>query len=231
MMRRLAGLAGYLLSFALGCSAFGQGVPPNVPKVLGTVPPNVRLVDTQGRSFHLHDLKGKPLILSPIYARCPSACIVISRSLKKALEQLNVPSDSYTVLTFSFDPKEGRAEMAEFQRTHQLFRSNWRVAFVPDDNELFALLDGIDFRFTYVSEQVKDHPNLLVFLDKDGAIRHYEFGLEFTPEQLERGLRRARGEWTFWERLGIFSEWLFPIGALGVIVSGAWMFLGRRPKH
>lgn len=226
-MRRLAALAGYLLSFALGCPALGQGIPPNVESTLGTVPPNVRFVDTQGRSFHLHDLKGKPVILSPIYARCPSACILISRSLKHALQQLQVPEDTYTVVTFSFDPKEGRTHMAEFQRTHQLYRPNWRVAYVPDDRELFQLLDSIDFRFIYISEQIKDHPNLLVFLDKDGVIRHYEFGVQFTPAQVARGLRIARGELTLWERI---SDWLLPIGIAGMVASGAWMYYGKRRK-
>ncbi|MFN7017779.1 MAG: SCO family protein [Fimbriimonadales bacterium] len=221
-------LAGYLLSFTLGCSAFGQGIPPNLSRTLGTTPPDVLFVDTQGKVFRLSDLKGKPIILSPIYARCPSACIVISRSVKKALEQLKLPDDAYTVLTFTFDPKEGRIEMAAFQRTHGLNHPNWRVAYVPDDHALFNLLDAIDFRFTYVSEQVKDHPNLLVFLDKEGVIRHYEFGLEFTPEQLERGLRIARGEYTLWERV---SDWIFPIGAFGVLATGAWLMRTRKRRR
>jgi protein SCO1/2 len=221
-------LAGYLLSFTLGCSAFGQGVPPNLSKTLGTTPPDVKFVDTQGRAFTLSDLKGKPVILSPIYAGCPSACIVISRSVKKALSELNLNPETYTVLTFSFDPKEALADMRSFQQKHQLNASNWRVACVHNDDALFELLDAIDFRFTYVSEQVKDHPNLLVFLDSDGVIRHYEFGLEFTPAQLQRGLRIARGQYTLWERI---SDWIFPIGAVGVLATGAWLILGGRRKR
>jgi protein SCO1/2 len=221
-------LAGYLLSFTLGCSAFGQGVPPNLSKTLGATPPNVKFVDTQGRAFTLSDLKGKPVILSPIYAGCPSACIVISRSVKKALSELNLNPETYTVLTFSFDPKEALADMRSFQQKHQLNASNWRVACVHDDDALFELLDAIDFRFTYVSEQVKDHPNLLVFLDSDGVIRHYEFGLEFTPAQLKRGLRIARGQYTLWERI---SDWIFPIGAVSVLATGAWLILGGRRKR
>ena len=221
-------LAGYLLSFTLGCSAFGQGVPPNLSKTLGATPPDVKFFDTQGRAFKLSDLKGKPVILSPIYAGCPSACIVISRSVKKALSELNLDPETCTVLTFSFDPKEDLADMRSFQQKHQLNAPNWRVAYVPDDNTLFQLLDAIDFRFTYVSEIVKDHPNLLVFLDSAGVIRHYEFGLEFTPAQLERGLRIARGQYTLWERI---SDWIFPIGAVGVLATGAWLILGGRHKR
>ena len=120
-------LAGYLLSFTLGCSAFGQGIPPNLSKTLGTTPPDVKFVDTQGRAFKLSDLKGKPVILSPIYAGCPSACIVISRSVKKALSELNLSPETYTVLTFSFDPKEDLADMRGFQQKHQLNASNWQI--------------------------------------------------------------------------------------------------------
>jgi protein SCO1/2 len=225
---RVLPLAGYLLSLTLGCPAFGQGVPPNLSNTLGTKPPNVRFIDTEGRTFTLNDLKGKPVILSPIYAGCPSACIVISRSLKQALTKLNLSPETYTVVTFTFDPKEGHAHMRSFRQKHQLNQPNWRIAYVPDDRALFELLDAIDFRFTYVSEQVKDHPNLLVFLDSDGVIRHYEFGLEFTPAQLERGLRIARGQYTLWERI---SDWLFPIGAVGVLATGAWLMLGGRRKR
>ena len=221
-------LAGYLLSFTLGCPAFGQGVPPNLANTLGTKPPNVRFIDTAGRAFTLSDLEGKPVILSPIYAGCPSACIVISRSVKKALLELNLNPETYTILTFTFDPKEDLADMRGFQQKHQLNASNWRVAYVPDDDALFQLLDAIDFRFTYVSEIVKDHPNLLVFLDSEGVIRHYEFGLEFTSEQLQRGLRIARGQYTLWERI---SDWIFPIGAVGVLATGAWLMLGGRRKR
>ncbi len=223
-MRRLAG---YLLSFTLGCSAFGQGIPPNLSQTLGTAPPDVQFVDTQGRSFRLSDLRGKPVILSPIYAGCPSACIVISRTLKKSLEQLNLAEDACTIVSFSFDPKEDRAAMAAFQRAHHLNRPNWRIAVIPDDNELFKFLDALDFRFTYVSEQVKDHGDMLIFLDSDGVVRHYEFSTEFTPTHIERGLRIARGEYTLWERV---SDWIFPIGALGVLAIGGRLMLGRKQR-
>lgn len=220
-------LAGYLLSISLGCSVFGQGVPPNLSKTLGTTPPDVKFIDTRGKTFRLSDLRGKPVILSPIYAGCPSACIVISRSVKHSLEKLNLDTETYTVLTFSFDPKEDLADMKTFQSAHQLGASNHHVAYVSDDNALFELLDALDFRFTYVSEQVKDHPNLLVFLDSEGVVRHYEFGLEFTPEQIQRGLRIARGQYTLWERV---SNWIFPIGALSVLATGAWIMLSGRRK-
>lgn len=214
---------------SLGCSAFGQGVPPNLSKTLGTALPDVKFIDTRGKTFHLSDLRGKPVILSPIYAGCPSACIVISRSVKRSLEKLNLDPETYTVLTFSFDPKEDLADIKTFQAAHRLDARNHRVAYVPDDDALFELLDALDFRFTYVSEQVKDHPNLLVFVDSEGVVRHYEFGLEFTPEQIQRGLRIARGQYTLWERV---SDWIFPIGAIGVLATGVWiMWSGRRRRE
>lgn len=213
---------------SLGCSAFGQGVPPNLSKTLGTTLPDVKFIDTRGKTFRLSDLRGKPVILSPIYAGCPSACIVISRSVKQSLAKLNLDPKTYTVLTFSFDPKEDLDDVKTFQWAHKLDAPNHRVAYVPNDNALFELLDALDFRFTYVSEQVKDHPNLLVFVDSEGVVRHYEFGLEFTPEQLQRGLRIARGQYTLWERV---SDWIFPIGAIGVLATGVWLMVGGRRRR
>ncbi len=189
-----------LLMVTMG-TLLSQGIRPNEERALGTTAPNVPLVDTQGRQFHLHDLKGRYVILSPVYMGCPTACIAITRSLKKAVEQLGGLSEDTVILSFSFNPKEGLQDIQRFHKAHQLDEPNWYLAYIPDEKSLFSFLDAIDFRYTYVNEQILDHPNVILFLDKEMVIRHYEYGTDYTPEQIRNGLRIARGELTLTERL------------------------------
>jgi protein SCO1/2 len=206
-----------------------QGIPPNVERTLGTPVPNVRLIDAQGREFYLHDLRGKPILLSPIYTHCPSACIAITQSLKHALKEAGISSHEVTIVSFSFNPKEGQQDIQRFQQTHQLDSDYWRVVRVPNQRELFALLDSLDFRYTYVNDQILDHPNLIVFLTPDLRIAHYVYGTAYNAQQIRDGLRYTRGQYTLLERLqahGLLIGTLF-IGA-GLLLSVYWFGFGRK---
>ncbi len=217
-----------LLLIAPMGTLLAQGIPPNEERALGTTVPNVRLVDTEGNTFSLHDLKGRLVILSPVYMGCPQACIAITRSLKKAVEQVGGLGEEYLVLSFSFSPKEGLDDIRRFAKSHQLNHPNWHLAYVPDEKQLFAFLDQIDFRYTYVNEQILDHPNVILFLDKDLVIRHYEYGTDYTPEQVLRGLRIARGELTLTERL---LRTPIPLAIALLVSTGAvvWYLWTSRP--
>ncbi|MDQ7037822.1 MAG: SCO family protein, partial [Aquificota bacterium] len=70
----------FLFSYA---QTGGTGIPPNESRTLGKQVPDVVLVDSEGEEFNLYSLKGKPVILSPIYTHCTSACPIITESLKK----------------------------------------------------------------------------------------------------------------------------------------------------
>lgn len=197
---------------------FAQGIRPNEERTLGTQVPNVALVDSLGTEFQMHDLKGRFIILSPIYSGCPSACVAITQSLQKAFTQVPETGKEYIVLSFSFNPKEGIADIRRFQMAHQIDGKQWRVAIIKNQDELFRLLDSLDFRYSYVSGLILDHPNLIVFLDDEMRIRHYEYGTDYTPEAIVNGLRFARKELTFTERM---TSSPLPLAAAVLLLLGS----------
>lgn len=198
-----------------------QTIPPDKERVFDRKAPNVRLVDATGREFRLHDLRGKPVILSPIYTGCPSACIAITSSLRKVIPQVGVPGKDFWVLSLTFNPKERDADIRAFQRRYRIVEDGWRVAYAKTERELFQLLDAIDFRFRYVNEKIYDHPNVLVFLSDDLRIRYYVEGTNYTKEQILTGLRWARGELTIVERI---EHAMLPIG-VAILAGGALLSL------
>lgn len=221
-----ARLGRWLWALVLGTLAtllWAQGIPPDESRTFGTIAPNTPLIDAQGRKFHLHDLKGKPVILSPIYARCPSACVAIGNSLQKVLPQVGVPGRDFWVLSLTFDPKEGLSHIQAYQRRHRMDGYGWRAVYAENSIALFELLDAIDFRFTYISEAIKDHPNFLVVLSPEMEIRAYVYGTEYDPAAVRKALRIARGELTLWERwrdYGLAPTLLLMALALG----GLWFY-------
>ncbi len=225
VVRHLLGGLIALLFFIF--TAFSQegstGIPPNESKTLGQKLPNVRLIDTQGREFHLYDLEGKPVILSPIYTNCTSACPIITDSLKKVIPKLGIPGKDFWVLSLTFDPTDGLTNIKDFQKKHGIDGYGWKVVMAKNKKDLFELLDAIDFRFMSVPES-KDfvHPNLIVFISPDMKIKRYLYGVVFKEEDMEKALGYALGKESFIDKL---YRWFFFIGLIGTAGSGLFMVI------
>ena len=193
------------------------GIPPNESRTLGKPLPDVMLVDAQGREFNLYSLKGKPIILSPIYTNCSSACPIITDSLKKVVPKLGNPGVDFWVLSLTFDPTDRLENIREFAKKYSIDNRGWKVVMVKDKEDLFKLLDAIDFRFMSIPES-KDfvHPNLVVFISPDMKIKRYVYGVVFDEREMKRALEYAKGNISLLEVLG---NYMFFVGLVGFSIS------------
>jgi protein SCO1 len=72
--------------------------------------PNYRLINQDGKAIHIHDYKGKALLLTFIYTRCqdPGQCTLMSTNFATIDQELQKQPDAYQkthLLTISFDPE------------------------------------------------------------------------------------------------------------------------------
>lgn len=225
VVRHLSGgLLALLLFFITAFSQDGStGIPPNEGKTLGRELPDVLLVDSKGREFNLHILKGKPVVLSPIYTHCNSACPIITDSLKKVIPFLGKPGQDFWVLSFTFDPSDGQEDIRAFQEKYGLDGEGWKVVRAKTKEDLFRLVDAIDFRFMSIPE-TKDfvHPNLVVFVSPDMKIKKYVYGVVFDKKEMAKALQYSLGAKNFLED---FKSFLFFFGLLGLSFSGLYLVI------
>lgn len=212
----------FLFVFAFSEQA-STGIPPNEGRTLGKELPNVLLVDSTGREFNLHSLKGKPVILSPIYTRCNSACPIITDSLKKVIPALGKPGEDFWVLSFTFDPSDTLKDIKAFQEKYGLDGYGWKVVMAKSKEDLFKLVDAIDFRFMSVPE-TRDfiHPNLVVFISPDMKIKRYVYGVVFKEKEMRKALEYSMGKM---DPLESFRRFLFFAGLMGVSLSGLYLVI------
>src|SRR5690606_34556760 len=71
-------------------------------------PGDIVLRDASGRQVTLADCLGsKPIILTPVYYRCPMLCGLELNGLVRCLRAMDMtPGKEFDILTFSIDPKE-----------------------------------------------------------------------------------------------------------------------------
>ncbi len=210
-MCRLLPLFLFLL-FTFSFSKTGStGIPPNESRTLGTYIPDIVLVNSEGSEFNLYSLKGKPIIINFIYTKCKSACPIMTESLKKVISEDTLRD--FHVISFSFDPKDKVKDLRKFKEEHSLPES-WIVATAKDKEELFKLLDAVDFRFVTLEDGEFIHPNIVVFLDKDMKIVKYIYGVTYNSIDFKNAMRIAKGELALPEK---FRGHMFLIGMLGFV--------------
>jgi protein SCO1 len=164
----------------------------------GDALPAVALVDQDGRSFRLADLRGKAVALTFVYTRCPlpDYCPLMMRNFQRA-EALLLAEPALAartrLLTLSFDPRHDTPQVlrrfgAGFQATSRPF-THWTLA-TGDEDAIRAL--GQALELSYVEESQSFTHNLrTAVVGPDGKLRRLFRGNGWSPEELIAELRKA----------------------------------------
>lgn len=76
----------------------------NRPAILGRLEKDLDLTERSGKAVHLSDLKGKILVISWVFTRCPRGCAAIVAKLKKLQgEFANEPGLQFVSVTLDAD--------------------------------------------------------------------------------------------------------------------------------
>lgn len=151
----------------------------------------INFIDESGRVRNLKEFAGYPVILLPMYTRCPSACLLTVAQLKKALGNSNADPTQFRVLLFSFDPKETAATLTAY-REREAIPLSWIVG-ASDQPNIDALLESIGFQSAQAGGEFM-HPNLTVFLDSKLQIAKWIYGTDYAAREVDTALEVASGK-------------------------------------
>lgn len=151
---------------------------------IGRVVGDVDLRDSGG-AFRLADLRGRPVVINPVYTSCAHTCPLITRALADAVgaARAALGPGRFTVLTVGFDvPTDTAARMAAYGRDHGIADPDWRFA-AGDAPAIAALLDDIGLTVR-PSAGGFDHVAQVTLLDTDGRVVRQVYGDDFAPPSL-----------------------------------------------
>jgi protein SCO1/2 len=89
---------------------------------LGGLPaPDFVLPDQNGTSIHLEALRGRPVVLTFLFTRCPDVCPLTATKLRRVMDELGAQANDVTFLAVSTDPDyDDAAAAAAFSEQHRL---------------------------------------------------------------------------------------------------------------
>ena len=164
------------------------------------IPLDLVFRDEFGRSVPLSTYfhSGRPVLLAPVYYRCPMLCTQILNGMVSALKAVSfAPGKDFEVVAFSFDPKD-TPELAGEKRQTYLRRygrpdtaNGWHFL-TGDAANIKSLMDAVGFHYKYdpATDQYA-HASGLMIITPDGHLSKYFYGVEYAPRDLRLGLVEA----------------------------------------
>jgi protein SCO1/2 len=163
------------------------------------VPLDLNFENAEGDSVTLGELMsdGKPVLLNPVYYECPQLCSMVKEAIYKGVKDLKWdPGQEYNIVTFSFDPNEGRALAAENKKKYlnKLNRSGaeqgWH--FLTGNTEsIQQLTEAVGYDFRKLQNGEFAHGAAIMFLSPNGTITRYLYGLKFDEFNMRNALYEA----------------------------------------
>ena len=186
-----------------------QGRPDYKPATIYHVPtkgdavPDFKLRNQDGRAIHLDQFRGKQLLITFIYTRCPlpNFCPLVTRNFAAINRQLSADpkmKGKTHLLCVSFDPEHDTPERLkaygeEFAGSDaKSVFSNWDFA-VPDQRVLTEMAKFFDVGVTNEPDQTITHTLSTTLVGRDGKVLKFYPGNEWTPEQVVGDVKASAG--------------------------------------
>ncbi len=149
------------------------------------------LTDRDGRTRHLSEFAGQPMVVSMVYTSCKSVCPRITADLKALDRALPAELRARTrFVLFSLDPaRDTPAAMTAFVREHGLDEHWTLLAASEDDMRTIAAVLGVRFRPDADGEIA--HSAVIAVTDDHGVLRHRQVGVGQDAAALVAAVRSA----------------------------------------
>ena len=164
------------------------------------IPLDLKFKDEAGNEVALSTFfkRGKPVILAPVYYRCPMLCTQILTGLASSLKAVSLdPGKDFEVVAVRFDPKD-TTETAFNKKQMYMKRygrantaNGWHLL-TGDQANITALMDTIGYHYKYdpATDQFA-HASGIMVITPEGRLSKYFYGVEYSPRDVRLGLVEA----------------------------------------
>ena len=156
--------------------------------------PDFSLTDSNGQALQLQDLRGKTLLVTFIYTRCPipTLCPAMMSRMTRVRELIDeVPEgrEKFEVLTITLDPERDTPEkLKAYASAHGVESSNWK--FLTGSSEQIQELAGY-FGVVFVEEDggMIAHNLRTALIDAEGRLALVLSGTDWKTGELAASIR------------------------------------------
>jgi protein SCO1/2 len=187
-----------------------EGKPDYRPTAIYHVPargdsvPDFKLRNEDGHIIHLNQFRGKDLLITFIYTRCPlpNFCPLVTRNFAVINQQLSVDPATQGrthLLCVSFDPEHDTPDRLKAYGEEYIGSdaktvfAHWDFA-VPEKPVLTEMAKYFDLGMTDAADGTITHTLSTTLIGRDGKVLKFYPGNEWTPQQVVTDVKQSLGE-------------------------------------
>lgn len=196
------------LLLIVGAAANALGTVVDVAPARGRSVATINWIDESGRTRALTELSGYPVVLLPIYTRCPGPCLRNVEQLKTALASSTADPRVFRVLLFSFDSGDDSESLAKYRQRENI-PLGWSIGTASQTN-IDTLLESIGVQVGKAGKEFI-HPNIVIFLDPNLRVAKWIYGSNYSSADIDLALKVAggRSDWIGQHSQVLYSVLLF----------------------
>lgn len=153
----------------------------------GNMIPDTPLVDQENQAFNLADFRGRALLLTFIYTRCPlpDFCPLLSRQFKTLQPVLQEQfGEQVHLLSISFDPTYDTPQtLRAYAQRYTQVTSTWTFATGTEEN-IEALANQFGVFYSTADGANFDHNLTTALIDQDGRIVQLWRGNDWSSDEV-----------------------------------------------
>lgn len=169
-------------------------------KLDSQLPLHTKFKDEFGQEVTLgkYFASGKPVIIAPVYYRCPMLCTQIMNGLEGALRAVSLnPGQDFEIVAYSFDPKDvpetalAKKDMYMKRYRRPDTKNGWHFL-TGDQASIDALNVAIGYGVKYDPKTDQyAHASGVMVATPQGRLSRYFYGVEYSPRDIRLGLVEA----------------------------------------
>ena len=158
----------------------------------GKVVPDFTLMDQEGRTFRLRDFRGKAVLLTFIYTRCPlpNFCPLMTKNFADLEQRLSKEfAGKYQLLSISMDPEFDRPEVLKDYAARYNAQRDW--TFATGDADSIRFVAGLMGLYYAKENGLISHDLRTALIDPKGKLVHLWKSNVWTPYEVQRRVRET----------------------------------------
>ena len=163
--------------------------------------PDFTLVNQSGKTIHFHQFRGKPLLLTFFYTRCPfpEYCVRTSNNFSQVMQQLQKDPKAFSqaqLLSISIDPENDKPAVLRSYGEHYVGRvdpsfAHWEFA-SGSPQQVRQAADFFGLAYNQKDGQIV-HGLRTVLIGKDGKVAKVYSGNDWKPDDVAADFIAAAG--------------------------------------
>lgn len=159
----------------------------------GQVVPDFKLVNQEGQAIHLRDFRGKAVLLTFVYTRCPlpNFCPLMSKNFAELQQRLSKEfAGKYHLLSVSIDPEFDQPQvLKEYAERYEANPADW--TFATGDSASIHFVAGLMGLYFQKENGLISHDLRTALIGPDGRLVHLWKSNVWTPYEVQRRVRET----------------------------------------